>query len=100
MSNMLLESSLPLWVTNSFPIIRIVLFCVVVVCAIVLIVTTLMQNNDANGAEAITGQQESYYAKNKGGSRDGKLKTLTIIFAIIVAVCAILYFASMLVDLK
>ena len=79
MKNMMLD--VPLWVSNSFPIIRIILFCLVVACAVVLIVATLLQNNDSNGSEVITGKQESYYSKNKGGSRDGRLKLITIISA-------------------
>ena len=85
------------WVSNSFPIIRIVLFCLIVVCAIVIIATTLFQNEESNNADVITGQQESYYSKNKGGSRDGKLKMITIITSIIAIVCVVLYFVSLLI---
>lgn len=96
--NMLLDTTnIPLWISNSFPIIRIVLFCLVVACAIILIVTTLFQNEDSNNADVITGQQESYYSKNKGGSRDGTLRLITIITSIIAVVCVILYFVSLLV---
>lgn len=87
----------PLWVQKSFPIIRIVLFCLVVACAIVIIITTLLQHSDDENADVITGQQESYYSQNKGGSRDGKLKLLTIIFSCIAVVCVILYFVSILI---
>ena len=87
----------PMWVSNSFPTIRIVLFCLVVACAIVLIVTTLFQNNDQNGTDVVTGQQESYYSKNKGGSRDGKLKLITIITSIVLAVLVVLYFVSIII---
>ena len=85
------------WISNSFPIIRIVLFCLVVACAIIIIITTLFQNEDSNNADVITGQQESYYSKNKGGSRDGKLKLTTIICSCIAVVCVILYFVTLLV---
>lgn len=87
-------TNIPLWISNSFPIIRIVLFCLVVVCAIILIVTTLFQNEDSNNADVVTGQQESYYSKNKGGSRDAKLKLTTIIVSIIAVVCVILYLSA------
>lgn len=96
MKNMFLDA-IPLWVTNSFPVIRIVLFALVVLCAAVIIITTLMQNNDSNNTDVVTGQQESYYSKNKGGSRDGQLRKLTIIFSIIAAVCVVLYFVSLLI---
>ncbi len=94
---MLLDSTVPIWVSDSFPIIRIVLFCLVVACAIILIVTTLFQNEDSNDADVITGQQESYYSKNKGGSKDATLKLITIITSIIAVVCVILYFVSLLI---
>ncbi len=98
MNNMLLETTgIPLWISNSFPIIRIVLFCLVVACAIILIVTTLFQNEDSNSADVITGQQESYYSKNKGGSRDSKLRLITIITSIVAVVCVVLYFVSLLI---
>mgnify|MGYP000360352856 FL=1 len=95
--SMLLDSTVPIWVSDSFPIIRIVLFCLVVACAIILIVTTLFQNEDSNDADVITGQQESYYSKNKGGSKDATLKLITIITSIIAVVCVILYFVSLLI---
>lgn len=95
--SMLLDNTVPIWVSDSFPIIRIVLFCLVVACAIILIVTTLFQNEDSNDADVITGQQESYYSKNKGGSKDATLKLITIITSIIAVVCVILYFVSLLI---
>lgn len=99
MKNLLLDDTtfVAPWISSSFPIIRIVLFCLVVACALVVIVATLMQNEDSNGADVITGQQESYYSKNKGGSRDGKLHLITIIFSCIAAACIILYFVTLLV---
>lgn len=96
MKSMLLKL-VPVWVSDSFPIIRIVLFCLVVACAIIIIITTLFQNEESGGTDVITGQQESYYSKNKGTSRDGKLKLITIICSCIAVVCVILYFASLLV---
>lgn len=98
MKNLLLDTTaVPIWVSNSFPVIRIILFCLVVVCAIVLIVATLFQNEDSNNTDVVTGQQESYYSKNKGGSRDAKLKLITIITSCVIAVCVVLYFVSVLI---
>lgn len=86
------------WAEKSMPIVRIVLFCLVVVAAIVVIVATLLQNSDDNGADVITGQQQSYYSKNKGGSRDGKLRLITIICSCVIALCVILYFITFFID--
>lgn len=85
------------WIEKSFPIIRIVLFCLVAISAIVIIITTLLQNDDNNSADVITGAQESYYSKNKGGSRDGKLRLATIICGCICVVCVLLYLVTILV---
>lgn len=87
----------PEWVSNSFPVIRIVLFAIVALAALLIIVTTLFQTEEANNADAILGQQDSYYSKNKGSSRNEKLKKITIISAIIAVVCVVLYFVSFLI---
>lgn len=97
MTNMLLADKVYLtWITTSMPIVRIVLFSIIAVCAIIMIVTILFQSEDAGSTEAITGVRDSYYAQNKGSSRDGKLKLITIICGIIVFVCAVLYLVSIL----
>lgn len=86
------------WVTESlFPIMRIVLFAIVVLAAIIVIAATLFQNEDSADTDVITGVQESYYSKNKGGSRDSKLKIITITCSIILAVCVVLYFVTFLI---
>ena len=97
--NFLLANTLPYWVSASFPIIRIVLVAIIGVCAIGLIITTLLQSNDNKDAtSALSGaSQESYYAQNKGESKNVKLSRATIVFASIIAVCIVLYFVSLLV---
>ena len=97
MNNFLLEASSD-FITTVFPILRYIFVGVIFVCAIVMIITTLMQSSaDENGATAVTGQ-ESYYSQNKGESRDGKLKKVTIICAIAIAVSTLLYFISFLIN--
>lgn len=89
------------FLTKGLPIIRYVLFFIIVVCAIAIIVTVLMQsNNNSDGMDSITGSQESYYAQNKGSSRDGKLKIITIVMSSIALVCTILYFVTLLINAK
>lgn len=98
MNSMLLDEKVVApWISSALPVIRIVLFCLVVLGAIILILTTLFQNEDANSADVVTGKQESYYSQNKGGSRDSKLKLITIITAIVVVVCVVLYLVSLLI---
>ncbi len=82
--------------TTFLPILRYILFGIIVVCAIVMIITTLMQANDSNnGLDAFTGNsQESYYSQNKGASRDAILKRITISMAVIIFVCIIIFFVT------
>ncbi len=81
---------------SALPIIRYVLFGIIIASAIVLIITTLMQSNDSSKSlDAFTGgSQESYYSKNKGASRDSILKRITISMSIIIFVCIILFFIT------
>ena len=97
--NLLLESSMPYWVTSSFPIIRIVLVCMIAICAVIMIVTTLLQSNaNDDGQSALTGSsQESYYAQNKVESRNVKLSRATIACVSIMAICIVLYFVSLII---
>ncbi len=82
--------------TNVLPFFRYIFLFIVILCAILIFVTLLMQSNDSSeGMDVISGSQESYYAQNKGSSRDGKLKIITIVMASILLVCAILYFVTL-----
>ncbi len=78
------------------PILRYILFGIIIAAAIVLIITTLMQSNDSSKSlDAFTGaSQESYYSQNKGASRDSILKRITISMGIIIFVCIILFFIT------
>ena len=88
---------LPTWVSASFPIIRIVLVCIMALCAIAMTVTILMQSNSNDDAtSALTGHvQESYYAQNKGESKNVRLARATITCISIIAVCIVLYFVTL-----
>lgn len=85
------------FMTDVLPVVREVLIGIVLVCAIGLIVSTLLQSSaDENGATAVTGQ-ESYYSQNKGESRDGRLKKITIILSSVIAICTVLYFVTWII---
>ena len=97
--NMLLEVQSD-FITRVFPIVRYVLFFLIVACAIVMVVAILMQKETDDGMGALTGggKQESYYSQNKGSTREGRLKKLTTIMAIVIAVSVLLYFITELVN--
>lgn len=87
------------WITTVFPILRYVFIGIILACSVIMIVTVILQSDEnVAGSSAISGVQESYYSQNKGESRDGKLKKTTTIMAIIIAVCVVLYFVTLLIN--
>ena len=85
--------------TTTLPIVRYVLFFVIVACAIVMVISVIMQSNTSDGTlDVITGAQESYYSQNKGSSRDGKLKIITIVMASVIIACVVIYLVTMLIN--
>ena len=89
-----LASSLaPEWVSKSFPVIKFILLLLIFIAAIVMIVTILMQQSDSEGGtNVITGIKDSYYSQNKGMNREGRLKKLTIILAVFIAIAVVVFF--------
>lgn len=60
------------------------------IVAVVLTIITLMQTSEDEGASgAITGGS-SFYEKNKGRTKEGKLKKFTIILGVVFIILAIL----------
>ena len=84
--------------TTVFPILRYVLVGIILVCSIVMIVTIILQSDSNSTSSVITGGQESYFSQNKGESRDGKLKKVTIAMVSIAFICIILYFVTLLIN--
>ena len=97
-SNILADQIQADWITTFLPILRYVLFFIVIACSIIVIITVLLQSNSSNEGNPLSGIQESYYAKNKGSTRDGKLKLTTIICVSIIIVCVIVYFITEIVN--
>lgn len=68
-----------------------VLCIIYVIIAVILTIVTLIQTSDDEGASAtITGGAGSFYEKNKGRTKEGKLKKLTIIFGaafVVIGIC-------------
>ena len=78
-------------------ILRNIIITIYVINCLVLIIICLMQSKDDEGASEtiVGGSSSSFYEKNKGRTREGKLKRLTIIlgitFAILTIVLGIIY---------
>ena len=80
------ENPVPVWVQESFPIIKIVLAVLILICSIFMIVAVLSQKGEANGSASITGNVDTFYNRNKGTSLQGVIKKLTVIDAILLLV--------------
>lgn len=65
-------------------ILKSIITVIYVINCLVLIVVCLMQSKDDEGASGaiMGGSSSSFYEKNKGRTREGKLKRLTIILGI------------------
>ena len=72
-------------------ILKVVLIIIDVIVALILIGITLMQHKDDPGlSSTITGAAaNNFYDKNKGRTKEGKLKRRTIILGIIFAILTI-----------
>lgn len=85
------REELPQWVLVSFPIIKIVIACLIVVCAIFMIISVLVQDSNENGMSALTGETDTFYNRNKGRSLQGKIKKLTVIDAVLLLVLCVMF---------
>ena len=85
------DAAMPAWVVNSFPTIKIVLAVLICVCAIFIIVATLAQKSEAGGSNAITGQADTFYNRNKGESLQGKIKKWTVVASVLILVLCVLF---------
>ena len=72
-------------------IVKSILTVVYVINCLVLIVICLMQSKDDEGASGaiVGGSSSSFYEKNKGRTKEGKLKRLTIILGILFGVLSV-----------
>jgi len=87
------------WITTTFPVLKTILICIVAVCAIAVTILVLcQQSNSQGGINGVTGSNvETYYAHNKGNTKEGRLKKATTIIAIIAAFATVLYFVLSLI---
>ena len=84
------------WISDSFPIIRMVLLILIAVLSLVLIFTVLFQpGNDGSNLNAVSGSStDTFYSKNKSQTLESALKRLTVVLAIAIAVLVVLFFVS------
>ena len=72
---------------------RSIVLILMAIASIVIIVAVLIQpSNPDGGRNVITGTNDSYYAQNRGATKEGRLKRLIIISAVVVLVLTIAFF--------
>ncbi len=72
------------------PVFNAVLSGIILLCSIFVVAIVLVQPSNSSGIGAISGQSETFLSKNKGKTTESKLKRITVISSIILAVCCIL----------
>ena len=84
--------TVPQWITKSFPVLESVCLVILAILALALVVLVFMQiNGDGDSGNVITGNQDSYYSQNKGGSREGRITKLAYIIVGVIALFCIIY---------
>lgn len=97
MLNLLLDnqSTIAPWIASSFPVIRIILLILIALLAMAIVAVVMcMESNADGGTNVISGQSESFYAKNQGSSKEGRLKKAIVICSILIAVLAVLFWIT------
>ena len=90
--SLLSAQGLPVWVTNSFPVLRQILMVLVFVAAVgVILITMFAPGESQGGTNVITGASESFYSKNKASSKEGRFKRLIILLSSFIAVAIVIY---------
>lgn len=85
------------WVTDSFPILRIVIISLMAAIAIALVIVVMFQPSSSSGMGALTGQRDTFYSKDKSKSLEAVMKRITAILGIIEGVLAIFFFVTLLI---
>jgi preprotein translocase subunit SecG len=68
---------------------KITLGIVYLLICVALVVVTLLQDPKQEGVSALSGQTDSFFNKNKGGTKEAFLSKLTVLLGVLFAVVAI-----------
>ena len=83
------------WVSKVVPVIRYIILVMLALVAVATIVLVFMQiGQGGNSTNVVTGNADSYYSQNKGGSREGRITKMIYICVSILVVLSILFFVS------
>ena len=86
------------WISDSFPYVRLVMMCLMVAVGIALVIVIMFQPSSSSCTGALTGQRDTFYAKDKSKSLESVMKRVTIALGIVEGVLAVLFFVSLLIS--
>ena len=69
-----------------------------VAVGIALVIVIMFQPSSSSGMGALTGQRDTFYAKDKSKSLESVMKRVTIALGIVEGVLAVLFFVSLLIS--
>ena len=76
-------------------IVRIALMVLMLVSAVYLVIIVMQQKDNSEGLGVLGGQSsenESFYGKNTAKSKEHIQKVLTVVAAVVLAVCAVVFY--------
>ncbi len=76
----------------------IALMVLMVLLSIAMIIIVMLQSGNQNNLGAITGAAESFFGKNKAKTMEARFKKWTVIIAVSILVCSILFFVFYLLN--
>ena len=80
-------------VAKTLTTIRSILLILTAIASMVIIVAVLIQpSNPDGGRNVITGTNDSYYAQNKGDTKEGRLKKIIIISSVVILVLTVAFY--------
>ncbi|MCL2752157.1 MAG: preprotein translocase subunit SecG [Firmicutes bacterium] len=84
------------WVSASFPIIRMVLIVLMVLVSIILTACVLGQPGNSEGLGSISGSSDTFFGKNKGKTREGTMRRLTVICAASMVIICLIFIVTII----
>ncbi|MGN1221903.1 MAG: preprotein translocase subunit SecG, partial [Christensenellales bacterium] len=83
------------FISEGFPVIRVICMILIALLAIAIIAIVMcMESNADGGTNVISGQSDSFYAKNQGSSKEGRLKKAIIVCGISIAVLVVVFWIT------
>ncbi len=81
---------------NLYKVLSIVLLSIIAVVALMVIVLVVILPSASSGIDAINGNSETFFGKNKGRTMESKMKLATAIGLVIIGVLSVVFYVLQL----